>query len=157
MRPTTRTATAPGTAARTAAALVLSGALLVGCSAAADVPETVDEASAQAEEGMADVEDDADGMVQSLQDALDGSTLDEDAKAELDDAVASASAAIADARTAIDEGADADAVEAARTGLGTAGEQLEAAAADAEGPIAATIAAVQEQMTNLGNELDALG
>ncbi len=137
-------------------ALVTAG-LLAGCSEGQDLPDVdLDRIGEDVQEGV----DGARRSVQELEQTLDEATLDGDAKAQVEDAVTSAGAAIDEARAAVegaadDAGPEADqAVADARSALQEAEQKLDAAAGDADGALRTALDALREQVKSLGQQLD---
>ena len=141
------------------AVLALAAALaLTGCSeeetpGLEEVGDTVSAAAGDLGDAARQAADEAGAALDDAQAALED--LAPDARAEVEEAVTSAGSAIEDAQAALENADDAEAVQAAEDSLAEAGDQVSAAAEDAEPEVRAVLESLGDRIADLTGELEA--
>jgi hypothetical protein len=138
----------------TAASLAVSALFLTGCAADGE-PADVDVTDVQetVEEGMSAGVDQAKEAASAVTAAIEGSSLDEDAKAAAEDATTEAADAIDKAKAALDDPDTQETVDEAKQALADAGAKVDEVAADADGALKTALEALSDQMSQLDDQL----
>lgn len=133
----------PALPRRSFVALALAAVLAAGASACS---VDLDQVGSQVQDAVDGARGALDDVEQAVQDAAG---LDDAARAGLDDAVTQAEGAIAEARSAIEQGADAETVQSAQEALAQARAAVEEAAATAPSTVGPALDALASQIDDL--------